>query len=184
MHQAEGGNAMEIRFMTKNTEVPADLRDYMEKKLSKMEKFFPKIENSQILVKMVKNTYITELTANVNGVVMRGEQKDLDLRKSFDLGLKNLERRIRRHKEYLVDRTHLRSNDDITFDIEPEIEETPTSAIVKEKHFNLVPMTPEEATMQMELLEHAFFVFLNGNTGKINVVYKRNAGGYGIIIPD
>lgn len=69
---------MEIRFLMKNVEVPADLKEYMEKKLSKMEKFFPRITDSQILVKMIKNTYITEVTANVNGVIMRGEEKDVD----------------------------------------------------------------------------------------------------------
>lgn len=174
---------MEIRFMTKNVEVPPTLREYMEKKLSKMEKFFPKIDNSKILVKMVKNTYITEVTANVNGVVMRGEEKDLDLRKSFDLGLKNLERRIRRHKEYLVDRAHFKSKD-FSLDVEPEVEESTKGKIVKEKHFTLIPMTPEEATMQMELLEHTFFMFMNADTGKVNVVYKRNAGDYGILIPN
>ena len=174
---------MDIRFVAKNVEVPATLKEYMVKKLSKMEKFFPRIENSQILVKMVKNTYITEVTASVNGVVMRGEEKDLDLRKSFDLGLKNLERRIRRHKEYLIDRAHFKSVD-FSLDVEPEPEVPAAGKIVKEKRFTLEPMTPEEATMQMELLEHSFFMFLNGETGKVNVVYKRNAGDYGILIPN
>lgn len=174
---------MDIRFLTKNVEVPAELKEYMEKKLSKMEKFFARINSSQILVKMVRNTYITEVTANVNNVIMRGEEKDVDLRKSFDLALKNLERRIRRHKEYLVDRAHMKTRD-FTFELEPEVEEEPKEAIVKEKRFDLTPMTPEEALMQMDLLEHSFFVFLNGETGKVNVVYKRKAGNYGIIIPN
>lgn len=174
---------MEIRFLTKNTEVPANLKEYMEKKLSKMEKFFSRINDSQIVVKMVRNTYITEVTANVSGVIMRGEEKDLDLRKSFDLALKNLERRIRRHKEYLVDRAHF-SAVDFTFDMEPEREEEHTGQIVKEKRFDLTPMSPEEAVMQMDLLEHSFYMFLNAESGKINVVYKRDAGNYGILIPN
>lgn len=176
---------MEIRFLMKNVEVPADLKEYMEKKLSKMEKFFPRITDSQILVKMIKNTYITEVTANVNGVIMRGEEKDMDLRKSFDLGLKNLERRIRRHKEYLVDRAHFKTHDrEFSFDDQPELDELPVGTIVKEKHFDLYPMTPDEAVMQMDLLEHSFYMFLNAESGKVNVVYKREAGGYGVLIPN
>ncbi len=173
---------MDIRFLTKNVEVPSDLREYMEKKFSRMDKFFPQIAG-QINVKMVKNTYIVEVTANVHGVIMRGEEKDLDLRKAFDLGLKNLERRIRRHKEYLVDRAHLK-NRDFTFEETPSADEPLTGQIVKEKRFDLYPMSPDEAVMQMDLLEHSFYMFLNAETGKINVVYKREAGGYGLLIPN
>lgn len=174
---------MEVRFYTKNVTVPDDLKQYMERKLSRMEKFFSRIGESQISVKMVRNLFITEVTADANGLLLRGEERAPDLRKSFDLALKNLERRIRRHKEYLVDRAHLKSRE-FTFEIEPEVEVAPVVEIVKEKHFDLAPMTPEEAVMQMELLEHTFYMFLNGETGKINVVYKREAGGYGILMPN
>ena len=68
---------MDIRFMAKNVEVPADLKDYMIKKFSRMEKFFPQI-SGQILIKMVRDTYIAEVTANVKGVIMRGEERDLE----------------------------------------------------------------------------------------------------------
>lgn len=176
---------MDIRFVVKNVEIPADLKEYMKKKFSKMDKFFPKI-SGQIAVKLVRNTYTVEMTANVYGVIMRGEEKDIDLRKAFDLGLKNLERRIRRHKEFLVDRVHLKAHD-FSFDDEeasPVEEPSVNGAIVKEKHFDLYPMSPEEATMQMELLEHSFYMFLNGESGKISVVYKREDGGYGLLIPN
>jgi putative sigma-54 modulation protein len=179
----EGGNKMDIRFFTKNAEVPDDLKEYMERKLSKMEKFFSRINGSQIVIKMVRNLYTTEVTSDVNGVIMRGEESDTDLRKSFDLALKNLERRIRRHKKYLVDRAHLKTHE-VSFDLEPDEQPAGEDKIVKEKHFDLSPMSPEEAAMQMDLLEHSFYMFLNGETGKINVVYKRNAGGYGILIPN
>ncbi len=174
---------MDIRFSAKNVEVPAQLRDYMEKKLSKIEKFFSRISSCQIVVKMVRNTYITEVTADVNGVILRGEEKDLDLRKSYDIALKNLERRIRRHKEYLVSRGRLKTPD-FTFETEMEPEHEEDHKIVKEKHFDLTPMTPHEAVMQMDLLEHSFFVFLNADNGKINVVYTRSDGNYGIIMPN
>ena len=173
---------MDIRFMAKNVEVPADLKEYMIKKFSRMEKFFPHI-TGQIVIKMVRDTYIAEVTADVKGVIMRGEERDLDLRKAFDLGLKNLERRIRRHKEFLVDRAHLKSHD-FTFEEGPVTDDVPGVKIVKEKRFDLYPMSPEEAVMQMDLLEHSFYMFLNAETGKVNVVYKREAGGYGLLIPN
>ena len=173
---------MDIRFMAKNVEVPADLKEYMIKKFSRMEKFFPQI-TGQIVIKMVRDTYIAEVTADVKGVIMRGEERDLDLRKAFDLGLKNLERRIRRHKEFLVDRAHLKSHD-FTFEEGPVTDDVPGVKIVKEKRFDLYPMSPEEAVMQMDLLEHSFYLFLNAETGKVNVVYKREAGGYGLLIPN
>lgn len=173
---------MEIRFMAKNVEVPAGLKEYMIKKFSRMEKFFPQIIG-QIMIKTVRDTCIVEVTANVKGVIMRGEERDLDLRKAFDLGLKNLERRIRRHKEFLVDRAHLKSRD-FTFEEGPSADDAARMGIVKEKRFDLAPMTPEEAVMQMDLLEHSFYMFLNAESGKINVVYKREAGGYGLLMPN
>ncbi|MDY3869386.1 MAG: ribosome-associated translation inhibitor RaiA [Pyramidobacter sp.] len=173
---------MEIRFVTRNVEVPGDLKEYMERKLSKMEKFFHRIENSQIAVKMARNCRIVEVTANVGSVIMRGEEKDPDLRKAFDLALKNLERRVRRHKEYLIDRSHLKTPD-FSFTDQAITEETAPGKIEKVKHFDLHPMSPEEAVMQMDLLEHSFFVFLDAESGKVNVVYKRDAGGYGLLIP-
>ncbi len=174
---------MDIRFIVKNVEVSSDLREYMEQKFSKMEKFFSRILDNQIVVKSLRNNFIVEVTSNVNGVIMRGEQRDGDLRKAFDLALKNLERRILRHKGYLLDRAHLKTHD-ISFDnfVDEKIQES-TDKIVKVKHFDPTAMNPEEAAMQMELLGHSFFVFTDGETGKINVVYQRDSGGYGLLVP-
>ncbi len=176
---------MDIRFVVKNVDVPNDLKEYMEQKLSKMEKFFSRILDNQIVVNSLRNNFIVEVTSNVNGVILRGEQKDADLRKAFDLALKNLERRIIRHKGYLLDRAHLKTHD-ISFGNlgGDEVVEESKENIVKVKHFDLTSMDPEEATMQMDLLGHSFFVFTDGETGKINVVYKRDSGGYGLLVPN
>lgn len=175
---------MEISFVVKGIEVPSELHDYMVQKLSKMEKYFNRITDGKIVAKSIRNNFIVEITANVNGVLMRGEEKDIDLRKAFDLGLKNLERRILRHKEYLVDRAHLKTHDIDFSGLEPEHAETEQPAkIVKVKHFELTPMTAEEAAMQMDLLGHTFFMFIDVTSGKISVIYKRNDGGYGMLVP-
>jgi putative sigma-54 modulation protein len=162
-------------------ELADELKEYMERKLSKLEKFFPKILDNQIVLNLSRGIHTVEVTSNVNGVIMRGEERDSDLRKAFDIALKNLERRIRRHKKYLVDRVQLKTHD-VSFNIDeiladmskPAVEEK-DEKIVKVKKFPLRPM--------MDLLGHSFFIFSNAENGSMNVVYKRKSGGYGLLEP-
>ena len=119
---------------------------------------------------------VVEITANVNGVIMRGEDYAPDLRKAFDKALKNIERQVKKHKSYLTDRARMKVQD-ISFDIDPEIiaaapEKEEPHEIVKRKKFSVDVMTPL-----------AFFIFKNDETGEINVVYRREEGGYGLLEP-
>lgn len=179
---------MDIRFVTRNTQLFDESREYMERKLSKLEKFFPKILDNQIVLNFSRGMYTVEVTSNVNGVIMRGEERDSDLRKAFDIALKNLERRIRRHKKYLTDRAQLKTHD-ISFNLEGFMSELAKPVeeqeeeIVKVKKFSLRPMSAKEASMQMDLLGHSFFMFANAESGAVNVVYKRKSGGYGLLEP-
>ncbi|PIE54806.1 MAG: ribosomal subunit interface protein [Dethiosulfovibrio peptidovorans] len=180
---------MDIRFVTRNTNLSDELKEYMERKLSKLEKFFPKILDNQVVLNLTRGIHVVEVTSNVNGVIMRGEERDSDLRKAFDIALKNLERRIRRHKKYLTDRAHLKTHD-ISFnldgvlsDVYQPMEEEQQEDIVKVKKVPLKPMSSEEACMQMDLLGHSFFIFANPDDGAVNVVYKRKSGGYGLLEP-
>ena len=131
---------------------------------------------------------VVEITANVNGVIMRGEDYAPDLRKAFDKALKNIERQVKKHKSYLTDRARMKVQD-VSFDIDPEIiaasapEKEEPHEIVKRKKFSVDVMTPLEATMQMDLLGHSFFIFKNDETGERNVVYRREEGGYGLLEP-
>ena len=139
---------MEVRFFTRNVELPGDIKDYMEKKNYK------------------RGMNVVEITANVNGVIMRGEDYAPDLRKAFDKALKNIERQVKKHKSYLTDRARMKVQD-VSFDIDPEIiaasapEKEEPHEIVKRKKFSVDVMTPLEATMQMDLLGHSFFIFKN-----------------------
>lgn len=180
---------MEIRFVTRNVELPAENKEYMQKKLAKLEKFFDKILDSQVALNYKRGMNVVEITANVNGVVMRGEDYAPDLRKAFDKALKNIERQVKKHKSYLTDKAHMKVQD-ISFDIDPELlaaspaeKDEPEHEIVKRKKFNVDVMTPIEATMQMELLGHNFFLFKNDETGALNVVYRREEGNYGLLEP-
>lgn len=179
---------MEVRFFTRNVELPGDIKDYMEKKLVKIEKFFDRILDTQVVLNYKRGMNVVEITANVNGVIMRGEDYAPDLRKAFDKALKNIERQVKKHKSYLTDRARMKAQD-VSFDIDPEIiaasapEKEEPHEIVKRKKFSVDVMTPLEATMQMDLLGHSFFIFKNDETGEINVVYRREAGGYGLLEP-
>ena len=179
---------MEVRFLTRNVELPGDIKEYMEKKLFKIEKFFDRILDTQVALNYKRGMNVVEITSNVNGVVMRGEDYAPDLRKAFDKALKNIERQVKRPKSYLTDKVRMKVQD-ISFDIDPELlpqqaeKEEPKREIVKIKKFTVDVMTPLEATMQMELLGHSFFIFKNDESGDINVVYRREEGGYGLLEP-
>ena len=179
---------MEVRFLTRNVELPTEVKEYMEKKVGKIEKFFDKIIDTQIALNFKRGMNVVEITSNVNGVVMRGEDYAPDLRKAFDKALKNIERQVKRHKGYLTDKARLKVQD-FSFDIDPELmplspeKEEASRDIGKTTRFNVEVMAPIEATMQMDLLGHSFFIFKNDQTGAINVVYRREEGGYGLLEP-
>ena len=179
---------MEVRFLTRNVELPAEVKEYMEKKVGKIEKFFDRIIDTQVALNFKRGMNVVEITSNVNGVVMRGEDYAPDLRKAFDKALKNIERQVKRHKGYLTDKARMKVQD-FSFDIDPELlpaypdKEEMSREIVKTKKFNVDVMTPIEATMQMDLLGHSFFIFKNDQSGAINVVYRRQEGGYGLLEP-
>ena len=176
---------MDIRFVTRGVELKEDLKDYMETKMSKLERFFHRIIDGQVVLSFGRGLFTAEITSNANGIIMRGQSQAPDMRKAFDQGLKNLERQIKRHNSYLKDRAQLKTHD-VSFElpgaeVEPAVPDS--GDIVKVKRFSLRPMSAEEATMQMDLLSHEFFLFKNADSGDVNVVYKRKDGGYGLIEP-
>lgn len=180
---------MEVRFVTRNVTVSEETKDLMEKKLSKIERFFHKIADVQVVLDHKRGMNIVEITADVNGLTMRGEDYAPDMRKAFEKSLKNIERQVKRHKDYLKDRTHIKTRD-ISFDLPPDVYDEPkesdeaaATGIVKRKRFPVTVMLPAEATRQMDLLGHSFFVFRNGDSGDFNVVYRRRDGGYGLLEP-
>ncbi|MDR1917332.1 MAG: ribosome-associated translation inhibitor RaiA [Synergistaceae bacterium] len=180
---------MDVRFVTRNAEATDEQKDFMEKKLYKVERFFNKILDVQVVLDYKRGMNIVEITANANGLVMRGEDHSPDMRKAFDKALKNIERQVKRHKDYLNDRTHIKTRE-ISFDLPADIfgdsrdqDDISPTDIVKVKKFPVSVMLPAEATRQMDLLGHNFFLFRNGDNGNYNVVYRRNDGGYGLLDP-
>ena len=175
---------MEVRFVQRGAEIDDKLRDYMEKKISKLEKFFRKILNCQIVVTHHKGSFNVETTANANGVILRAEEDALEPRKAFDQSLKNLERRIKKYNSYLKDRAQLGAGEDFSFSLDDEAPDSENAPVIdKVKKVQVYPMNTTAAVMQMELVGHSFFMFQNAETGEINVVYKRGEDSYGLLEP-
>ena len=176
---------MDIRFVQRGVEIDGKLRDYMEKKISRLEKFFKKILNCQIVVTHHKGSFNVETTANANGVILRAEEDAPEPRKAFDQSLKNLERRIKKYNSYLKDRAQLGAGEEFSFSLDETTAESEITApaIDKVKKVEIHPMETAEAIMQMELIGHSFFMFQNAETGDINVIYKRGEDSYGLLEP-
>lgn len=160
-----------------------DVINYAEKRFSTAERFFENIQEVNLLISKERGLFKSEVTISMSGTVIRGESRTQDIYSSIDDVLDKTKRQIKKYKDGYIERR--RETKKFLEKIEsstPEVEEVPK--IVKVKKFTLKPMDEEEALMQMELLGHTFFVFLNSNTDKINVIYKRNDGNYGLIEPE
>lgn len=175
---------MKITVTGKNIEVTNALRSVVEKKLEKLDKYFKPDIEAQVTLSVEKNRQIIEVTIPFNGVILRGEEANEDMYASIDLVIDKLERQIRKQKTKLQKRMH---GDSLRFQFIPDYEGDKSkeeSKIVKTKRFAMKPMSSEEAVLQMELIGHNFFVFENGDTGEVNVIYKRKDGNYGLIEPE
>ena len=178
---------MRMNYTGKNMEVTDALRSVTEKKLSKLEKYFESDISANVTFSTEKNRKIIEVTINLPGMILRAEESTDDMHASIDKTVDILERQIRKHKAKLQKR--YRNSETIRFDNIPSLtkeeekkEDKPK--LVRVKRFDLKPMSSEEAILQMELLRHNFFVFLDAGTEGVSVVYKRKDGNYGIIEPE
>ncbi len=172
---------MKIRIVGKNLEITEALKGAVEKKISKLNKYFDEKISSTITLSVEKNLQKIEVLIPFNSVILRAEEKDIDMYTAIDLVIDKLEGQIRKQKTKLQRRQHdssLRFNNIKDYDNYNEENEP---RIVKTKRFAIKPMNEEEAVLQMELLGHDFFVFRNGDTEEVNVVYKRKDGNYGLI---
>ncbi|AKA71023.1 ribosome hibernation-promoting factor, HPF/YfiA family [Clostridium scatologenes] len=174
---------MRITVSGKNIEVTSALRNTVERKLSKLEKYFNPDVEVYATLSVQKNRQIVEVTIPFNGVILRGEEENDDMYASIDLVVDKLEGQIRKQKTKLQRRTH---SDSLKFQFIPDLEpkDKEESKIVKTKRFAIKPMSSEEAVLQMELLGHNFFVYKDSENGEVNVVYKRKDGNYGLIEPE
>ncbi|MGN8913922.1 ribosome hibernation promotion factor [Anaerofustis butyriciformans] len=169
----------DIKFKNYNGDY-ALIEKEAEKKLDRLSKYFPKDPKASIMISEVRGLVTTEITLTVDSTFLRVEVSDRDVRNGIDKAIEKLEAQIKKNKDKLKKKL----TDSIRYEEEEDEIEQDNSKIVRSKKFAIKPMLPEEAALQMELLDHVFFVFLNATTDSVNVIYKRKDGQYGLIEPE
>lgn len=171
---------MNIIVTGRHLEITPALKGYVEKKIIRFDRYLSNISEAIVTLYVEKYRHKAEVLLKVNGVLIQAEGITGDVYASIDEVAEKLERQIKKYKEKLV--SHRKTEGKAGF-----AEETAPPAeggrIIKNKRFELKPMSPDEAAMQMELLDKAFFVFTNDGSGEINVIYRRNDGNFGLIEP-
>jgi len=165
----------------RNVEVTQALRDYVHKRLRKLDKYFDEPPTVQVMLTVQRGRHRAEMTLTINAMLLRGEEETDDMFASIDLVVDKLERQMAKYKTRLQRRGKEGLGRTAANAVAAEPDEEPR--IVRTKRFAIKPMTPEEAVMQMNLLGHDFFVFTNALTEEVNVVYRRKDGNYGLIEP-
>lgn len=179
---------MRVSVIAKNTTATPALKDMIEKKLSKVKRYFNPDVEAKATLSVQKNKQKVEVTIPFNGVILRAEEATEDMYKSIDLVVNKLERQIRKQKTKLSRKNNesvrFTEIDEFGFKDNVDILDEENGRIVKYKKFNMKPMSVEEAILQMELVGHNFFVFQDAENNKVNVLYKRKDGDYGLLEPD
>ncbi len=157
-------------------------KQHAEKKLKKIDKFFSDEAEAKITVTVEKSEQIVELTIKSRGMYFRAEESAADMNDALDDCIDFIIRKIRKNKTKVSKR--LRDDAVINWKSEPEDDSSGDFDIIRSKSIYLKPEMPEEAILQMEMLGHQFYIFFNGESEKICVVYKRKDGGYGLIEPE
>lgn len=174
---------MKVTVIGKNIELTSSLKEMVEKKIGKLDKYFEGDVEAKSTLSSHKGRHKIEVNIPFNGVVLRGEESTGDMYKSIDLVQDKLERQIRKQKTKLS----RRNGGSVRFaevkDFEPNVE-ADKGDLVRVKKFGIKPMDSEEAILQMNLLGHNFFVYQDSDTNKVNVVYKRKDGNYGLLEPE
>lgn len=175
---------MKFTYAGKDFVISDRLKREAGKKLERLDKYLNEDADTRVVFSETPTDKVCEVTIFLKGgTVLRAEEEEEDVYTAVDRAVDALERQLRKHKTKLQKR--YQSEESIRFENieDPEEEEDDGPKIVKVKSFGLKPMDSEEAVLQMELLTHNFFVFLNRDTDEVNVVYKRNDGNYGLIEP-
>jgi len=175
---------MELTITGKNLEVSDWLYEFVERKINRLDRYLPGIEEARIELS-VENTrnanqrQRAQLTLRRGGIILRSEERSADMFAAVNAALDKMQRQIDRYKGKRWERKVPREPEPIEV-----AEEEAEPRIVRTKRFSMLPMTPDEAVEQMELLGHDFFIFFNTEGDGINVLYRRKDGDYGLLQPE
>ena len=171
---------MNITIVGRKCNPREDFKARAEKRLSKVEKLFGEEAAAKVTATVEKSCHIVEITVTKGGMIYRAEEQAENMVDALDECVDSLIRQIRKNKTRLDKKLHAAVLDDFFAD---DVEEE-NFDVIREKSVALKPQSVEEAILQMNLLGHQFYMFLNADTDEINVDYKRNATGYGLLSPD
>lgn len=178
---------MKFTFTDKKVNIPNRVHDYAEKKISKLDRYFRAEPEASVIFSVEKGRSILEVTIRSGSTVIRVAESTSDMFVSIDAAVASIERQLRKNKSRMEKRLRKEAFEAVPSDefFVPEADEAEEEAyqVVRTKKFFFQPMTVEEAILQMNLVDHTFFAFRNEDEGgAFSVVYKRNDGGYGIIV--
>ncbi len=175
---------MDINIIGRHLNVYDDMKALIEKKLAKFDRYFPGGAEATVTLKKIRDNACMEITISVVGTLFRAEETTADFRTSLNRCVDTIEGQIRKNKTRLEKRmkTSFAAAEAVVLEGDLTVEEGAFD--IRKKSFPLKPMSPEEAILQMNLIGHNFFVFEDEGSGETCVVYKRNAGAYGLIVPE
>lgn len=175
---------MKFMITGRNIKVTEGLKSSVEKKLSRLEKYFAPDTEAKVALSVTKDDQKIEVTIPTRKGLIRAEEASPDMYASIDLVVDDIEGQIKKFKNKLIDKKQSAQPFSSLFMEEDDEEDAGELKIVRTKKFAVKPMDPEEACLQMEMLGHTFYVFLNADTDQVNVVYRRKNGSYGLIEPE
>lgn len=177
---------MRVIFTGKSAQTTDRQRDYAERKLQRLSRYFSSARDAHLSYGVQRNWQIVEVQLDLDGVLMRAEARTPDFHASIDAVTEKLEHQVKRLKEKLKQhkgRADVPTAASVLAEL-PEEEtllEEPVAAVVRRKRFAIKPMSVDEASLQMELVNHDFFAFLNADSGLVSVLYRRREGDYGLL---
>lgn len=174
---------MRFTINGKNIEVTQGLRSAVQSKIGKLERYFTQDTEAHVMLSVEKGRQKIEVTIPVKGGIIRAEEANEDLYTAIDRVEDVIERQLKKYKTKLMDKRQAGGSLEPAF-IEEDTADEEEIKIVKTKKFDIKPMYAEDACVQMELLGHSFYVFINAESDQVNVVYKRKGDTYGLIEPE
>ncbi len=173
---------MNIEYVGRRVDLKDAFHEKAEKRVAKLDKFFSDAAHTHITVTVDKDIQTVEVTIRDGGFVVRAEKSAEKMENAMDSAFDVITTQIIKNKRRLEQRLHSRDFEDFAYDEHSHAEDT--FDIIREKRFRVKPCTVEEAVLQMNLLGHSFYMFLNADSGSVELCYRRHDGGYGVLIPE
>ncbi len=174
---------MKFNIRGDKVKITKPINEYVINKIGKLEKYLKDTNNITInvLIKIRGVEQIVEVTINIGKLILRAEERHKDLYAAIDLVSEKLERQIRKNKTRMLKKQTNESIKGFIMDFDVESCELDKQKVIKRKEVEMKPMSEEEAILQMNLIDHDFFVYKDAKINQICIVYKRKDGNYGVI---